>query len=97
LIRQALASALPPREKFEDVTWNVAPYPLMEKVPALRIAYPPNVPFAVKFVCFIAEYASKEFQDRETRDVFISTTGEVSIESIAGMVSSSTILGSYKT
>lgn len=97
LLRQARSSALPPREKFGDVSWKVAAYSLMENVPTLRTAYPPNVPFAVQFVCFIAEYASKEYQDRETRDVFISATGEVSIEAIAGMESKSTILGNYKT
>lgn len=96
LFRQARASALPPREKFENVAWKVAACSLMEKVPTLCTAYPPNVLFAVQLLCFIAEYASKKFQDRETRDVLISATGEVSIESIAGMVSKSTILGNYK-
>lgn len=99
LLRQAMSSPLPrrPGEKFEDVAWKVAAYSLQHALPELREKPASQVGMVIPYTCFIAEYLSKSFRDREERDVCISVEGEVFINAIAGMHADSKSLGNYKT
>lgn len=98
LMRQAMASAFPRHrgEKFEDIAWKVAAYSLQKTLPELRAKPAPQVAMVIPYTCFIAEYLSKSFREREERDVCISAEGEVFINAIAGMHTDSKSLGNYK-
>jgi uncharacterized caspase-like protein len=98
LMRQARASSLPrrPGEKFEDIAWKVAAYSLNQALPELRTRPASQVGMVIPFTCFLAEYLSKSFREREERDVCISAEGEVFINSIADLHTDSKSLGNYK-
>lgn len=97
LSKQAMSSVLPPRkgEKFEDIAWMVAASSLYEDLPKLRTCSPENFGMALPYLCFLAEYISREWQTEEARDVCISRTGEVFINSFVGMHSETKKLGRY--
>ena len=98
ILRRARGSSLPKPlgERFEDIAWKVAAYSLIEAIPTLRTKPAAELGMAIPYTCFIAEYLSKVFQDREERDVCISTDGLVFINVIAGMHTDSKTLGNYK-
>ncbi|MBD3813295.1 MAG: hypothetical protein IE917_13880 [Betaproteobacteria bacterium] len=98
LLRQARNSALPPRlgERFENVAWKVAAFSLIEALPSLSTRPAAEMGMAIPYTCFIAEYLSKTYLEREERDVCISADGEVFINSIAGLHTDSRLLGNYK-
>ena len=98
LLRQAMASALPPRrgEKFEDIAWMVAASALYRQVPKLRTCSPAEYGMALPYLCFLAEHISKDWKPEEARDVCISRTSEVFINSFAGMNTDSRTLGRYE-
>ena len=99
LLRQAMSSALPrrPGERFEDIAWKVAALSIMESLPQLRQQPAERVGFVVPYTCFIAECLSSTYLESEERDVCISAEGEVFINSIAGLKTSSRTLGNYRT
>ncbi len=99
LLRQAMSSSLPkgPNERFEDIAWKAAAHSLVEALPTLRVKPASEVGMAIPYVCFLAEYLSKTFRDREERDVCISADGEVFINSMAGLHTDSKMLGNYKS
>ena len=98
LLRQAMSSSLPPRrgERFEDIAWMVAASSLCKQVPKLRTCSPSEYGLALPYLCFLAEYLSREWQPEEARDICISKTSEVFINSFSGMESNSKSLGRYE-
>jgi len=98
LLKQAMSSVLPPRkgENFEDIAWMVAASSLYKQVPRLRTCSPADYGMALPYLCFVAEYLSREWQPEEARDVCISRTSEVFINSFSGMNSNSKTLGRYE-
>jgi len=98
LLRQAMKSTLPrkPGERFEEIAWRTAAFAIVELLPQLRGHSAGQVGFLVPYTCFIAEYLSSSFLASEERDVCISSDGEVFINSIAGLHTSSRTLGNYR-
>lgn len=98
LLKQARSSALPhpPGQRFEDIAWKVAAGVLHREVPRLRTCSPSQYGMVLPYLCFLAEYLSRDWQADEIRDVFISRTGEVVINSFAGMSTDSMSLGRYE-
>jgi hypothetical protein len=99
LLRQAMASALPRRSgaKFEDEAWRVAAYAIQQEEAELMMVGAKNLPTVVPYACFLAEYLSKSFADREERLVCIARTGEVWLESKRGSTTEAKDLGNFKT
>ena len=97
LLRQAKASVMPrrPGSRFEDEAWKVAAYSLVEWLPGLRAQSAGSVGMSIPYTCFIAEYLSKEYRNGEERDVCISASGQVFINSFAGLHTDSKSLGRY--
>ena len=98
LLKQAMSSVLAPRtgEKFEDIAWMVAASSLFKQVSRLRTCSPADYGMALPYLCFLTEYLSREWQPEEARDVCISRTSEVFINSFSGMNSDSKTLGRYE-
>lgn len=98
LLRRLKKSMLPRRigEKFEDIAWVLAAGALFESVPNIRKSASSQGEFTIPYLCFLAEHLSKAYRERESRDVCISRTGEVFINSFAGLHSDSKNLGNYK-
>lgn len=98
LLKQAMASALPHRrtERFEDIAWMVAARSLHEQVPKLRTCSPSDYGMALPYLCFLAEYLSRDWKAGEARDVYIFRTSEVMINSFSGMQSETKTLGRYE-
>jgi hypothetical protein len=83
-------------QRFEDLAWRVAASSLYEQVPRLRTSSPSEYGMSLPFLCFVAELLSKDWKHEEARDVFISRTGEVSINSFAGLETDVKALGSFR-
>jgi hypothetical protein len=97
LLAQARTSTLSmPRGRFEDIAWMVAMSVLMNDASRLKTCGPDQYGMSLAYLCFLTEYVSKDWAAGESRDVFVSKNGDVSIYWIGDNLSNDYFkLGNY--
>ncbi|HEY4083439.1 MAG TPA: hypothetical protein VGM81_22340 [Burkholderiaceae bacterium] len=73
------------QELFDDIAWRIAASTLRSDLAGKRSLSDEQARAVLPYLCFLAEQLSPDWEDQETRDVFLRFDGDVSIHAVADL------------
>ncbi len=85
LVHQAAAVLAAPKETFDGIAWRIAASILKSELSNPQAVDADRARDVLPYLCFLAEQLSPDWEDRETRDVFLRADGDVCIHAVADL------------
>jgi hypothetical protein len=85
LIHQAARVLSAPKEVFDGIAWRIAASILKSELSDPQSIDADRARDVLPYLCFLAEQLSPDWEDRETRDVFLRPDGDVCIHAVADL------------